>query len=932
MKSIAKKTLCFSLCLLTIFSAFPIGSFQASASATVDETSDDEVVISSLSDWNTVANSGTTHAKKTIKLGNDIDAGGELLPTLFSKFSGTFDGQGYEIRNFRAEEALLAVRATTNVTIKNLNISGGSVTGSRQNGVGLLIGDFYGAGSLTVQDCFLSASVTSYYQIPSSNKTGSHVGGVIGALSLSDGASACFERLNIDVTVKNESTFTLSAWQSAGGVIGIFEPDGRPNLTLSCINIKGSVLGGTKTTAGGLIGSVFSKAAQCDLYAGGSITISNCQSALSVASDSEFVDLGVGGVIGAFGASSKYCNDSAVYEGTLTIDNCLIGGSVAQTHTAQEIYACGGVIGIFGYGDAEAHINHCLVTADFPSNSLALSNGQGAGLIVGQVATVEKSSLFINNTVTTKNEPFYLINALAAKPRELNIPEFYPWLNLNRVNLGAVPTKETVLEDSGNATTLYFLPAVSDNSVLSIADETAAQMVKKDARGFLTRIGGQITAMAVQDNVSDGATLSEGDSYAIRFIATSQLAEVSDAKLTVIVRDAITQDAFKKYTATCNLYDALSAYNDEGKFIKAYHAIDFGAKKFLALIIDNIPAGAAYTFEVTPEFTTDSGLKVTGETISVTYDQNGKIIMDKISLDVVPYEETALKIRVLSSNVLAHAASNAGDSGISTDQRLKNLATAFLFYDPDFIGLQEMQEQNSVNGLPYNMQTKILTHIGSEYTMVNFRDKVPASVHWTPMYYKTDRWTLIECDIDTEIVNEMHRWQWAVYQSKIDPEVYFIHANLHLIYVRPEEYAELSNEILALANKYPNAPIAVGGDYNANLGSYPGLAEAFAALVGKTELKNSIYMAEDNESLMSTCTDYIDESRSTLYDKIFPEAMIDHMFVTKNNAEVLKHRVLRNVALGKASDHYPIYTDIILMPSNTSNGSSMDWENGTIIF
>ena len=55
-------------------------------------------------------------------------------------------------------------------------------------------------------------------------------------------------------------------------------------------------------------------------------------------------------------------------------------------------------------------------------------------------------------------------------------------------------------------------------------------------------------------------------------------------------------------------------------------AEDFGAAKFLAVTITNIPTGTAYTFKVTPNFTTESGAEVSGETVTINYEATGKLV------------------------------------------------------------------------------------------------------------------------------------------------------------------------------------------------------------------------------------------------------------------------------------------------------------------
>ena len=78
-----------------------------------------EFLISNLSDWNNIASSSENFEGKTVKLTQDIDAGGAELPTLFENFAGTFDGQGYTIKNFTATNAIIARKTLSGVVINS---------------------------------------------------------------------------------------------------------------------------------------------------------------------------------------------------------------------------------------------------------------------------------------------------------------------------------------------------------------------------------------------------------------------------------------------------------------------------------------------------------------------------------------------------------------------------------------------------------------------------------------------------------------------------------------------------------------------------------------------------------------------------------------------------------------------------------------------
>ena len=79
-------------------------------------------------------------------------------------------------------------------------------------------------------------------------------------------------------------------------------------------------------------------------------------------------------------------------------------------------------------------------------------------------------------------------------------------------------------------------------------------------------------------------------------------------------------------TSECLTYDELKAYSPvDGAEIGKYNATEFGATKFMAVIIENIPTGTAYTFEVTPHYTRGN-IEMTGITQTARFDANGNLI------------------------------------------------------------------------------------------------------------------------------------------------------------------------------------------------------------------------------------------------------------------------------------------------------------------
>ena len=257
------------------------------------------------------------------------------------------------------------------------------------------------------------------------------------------------------------------------------------------------------------------------------------------------------------------------------------------------------------------------------------------------------------------------------------------------------------------------------------------------------------------------------------------------------------------------------------------------------------------------------------------------------------------QIRVMSTNIVA-----AGDLAslqylgekydVTYINRIDLQASMILDYLPDFIGLQEIQE-GTVNRVEGYMHTELEKRIGHEYTKVNFDEFVPLKNQWTPIAYRYSKWDLLEFRVatDEEIMNPMHRWQWAVYRNKKSGQI-FIHANLHGPHsgsqpfrdFQPVFFSRLNEQIKMLLEKYPNAPVAVTGDYNQKYGD-PALCE----LQKETTLDTAYLVAAD--------TTYPDSYGS-----------IDHIMVNTDVLRADAYRMIDNGLLYMTSDHRPSFADL----------------------
>lgn len=923
-----KRFLVFGIVILMLVSMLPAEIFQISAL----NYSKSEFWISNLSDWNDVASSSENFKGKTVHLMNDFDANGAELTTLFESFAGTFDGHGFAISNFKATGALLAERTLSGAVIKDLTVDG-TVTNNDEGtlSTGLLVArhDDTEAGSLTVTDVTVEGSVIG---------TSQHVGGVFGVLTLRDGQTATLSNIDVRAQVKNQRQDLTHACISVGGVVGIFEPIGHPELTICGVRMSGEVVG-ELTTAGGILGSVFTSDYVEDHYAGGKIAISNCEISGSVSSSVANTIQGVGGMVGSFGGFKRDYGEFTAYDGELHIHNCVIGGELFNDNGIPQITSVGGVLGTISYQHSVVTVEHCLVTASFPKNSVTAKDGTGAAIILGTAASHKLTTLNVNNTVTT-HKAFEMVGSVVA-----NEEGFAVQLVLNGQKRNDVPATY----DLGRR---KYCGAITDGSVTTVSQTAAKLMVKTDADGFITKVGGQIAVLGVQDNVADGAILTASDTYAIRFIAITSTEGAHNGTMNILARKAATGEVIKTFSVHCaGFYDGLTAYDHNGATIRSYWTKDFGGEKFIALIVKNIPGGEAYTFEITPEYVTPDAVRVTGETVSVTYDKNGQYVKEKESLDVAKYEESPT-VRVMSSNILIadargyhkddiHNATgevydpakddgrnstviykdglnyywyfrddNAGEyfgrengvagTGLMDEPRMEQMALMYAAYQPDFIGLQEVYGGTVINTTPtINMQQTLLSYLPNNYAYVDFSNKVSLDAHYTPILYRTDKWRVIDKDIAdekwVEYANEMHRWNWAVFESIENPDWKFIVLNLHgpnnlagaeTKDFQPTFYARLNEELKMLESKYSGVAISVTGDFNQTLSS-----EMVAKMLDGTSLSHSMTLTTNQE---------------------FHPQGIDHIFITSELATPEQCRMVDNKILRKSSDHSAVFTDFVL--------------------
>ena len=264
-------------------------------------------------------------------------------------------------------------------------------------------------------------------------------------------------------------------------------------------------------------------------------------------------------------------------------------------------------------------------------------------------------------------------------------------------------------------------------------------------------------------------------------------------------------------------------------------------------------------------------------------------------LAALPVSKTeGSSLRIMSANVMGAGLEEDGQCG--TEFRSALLAEYILAMNPDSVGLQEYNSKN---------RQYLGSRISSKYDTVSFTGY---GVNWISTIYRKDKYTAIENKMISLKVDggQDYYFSWVALKDKNTGEIY-IHGNLHLDY-RGDTYrakqAELVNAELAnVIQKYPNAIIAVTGDYNCKWSGsvLQKLVEgvdmtdaAVAAPEGKADNKHKSYY--------KLCT--LGKMETGSYDAI------DHVLVKESVSDVKLHKIIYDKLICHASDHYPVVVDI----------------------
>ncbi|MBR3895326.1 MAG: hypothetical protein IKJ35_09330 [Clostridia bacterium] len=266
-------------------------------------------------------------------------------------------------------------------------------------------------------------------------------------------------------------------------------------------------------------------------------------------------------------------------------------------------------------------------------------------------------------------------------------------------------------------------------------------------------------------------------------------------------------------------------------------------------------------------------------------------------------------IRVMTSNVFHTDCLGSQIFELSYEERADILAAQYLYFEPDFIGLQEVSTP---------MQQVLAERLGERYSFVetplgDFKNYsyhgVRTQQNCTPLVYRKDLYEVLTSRFHLFDVLGLWSYHWALYRSKKDPSQRLIHMNLHYFYDTTEGkqmpgVIDVHNELVHLRRHYPTVPILVTGDYN-----FECTTPMFRAMVEGLQMQSGMLIAEDIEP-DGTHYWFHQIGSSEIEKQGVANAAIDHICVTTDLVNVKLHRVLHDELLFKSSDHCARFLDV----------------------
>ncbi len=368
---------------MTEFNVNSAGSVQvadAIGTSPVDSISKEEaiakgyIVIETASDLaNIIAADGAGTLGKTYILMGDIDMSKITGYVSKANFAGTFDGNGYSIKNLSAQNGLFA-SATATSTIKNVKLVHANIGSSADN-----VGGLVGTGAGTIENSSIDST-----SIIGGN---SYVGGLVG------GGSSTIINSSSDAEVRANVGYGGGLAGSSGDIIN--------SMAAGIVTSFGDYVGGLAASVNGNISNSTVSANVSGLsYAGGLAAVITGDISNSSVTGTISGDDYIGGLAGKItgdieDSSANVTLDGANYLGGLTGE---LTGNVTNSCSQGTITATG--INIGGLVGRLSSTNHMTIKASYSEMAVKGSNAVGGligGTVTGSAADIQTSFTVIDS-------------------------------------------------------------------------------------------------------------------------------------------------------------------------------------------------------------------------------------------------------------------------------------------------------------------------------------------------------------------------------------------------------------------------------------------------------------------------------------------------------------------------------------------------------
>ena len=281
------------------------------------------------------------------------------------------------------------------------------------------------------------------------------------------------------------------------------------------------------------------------------------------------------------------------------------------------------------------------------------------------------------------------------------------------------------------------------------------------------------------------------------------------------------------------------------------------------------------------------------------------------------------KIRIMTSNIW-------GDYfGNPVEVREMGLYDTFCRYNPDIIGMQEATVAWGDSRL-FKLLTKEYTFVPTDAIVSKWyadntddegvRDLMArgksAGQNFVPMVYKTDKYELVDCGWHhfSDTPDPSKCVNFAVLRDKATGGVFGV-CSTHFWWMTGEEHdrlrdknaAEMLDVMKIIREKY-NCTVFAFGDFNCKVTS-----TAFGVLIdgGCTNMQKSAKETSDICTLHGDPVRQDDGTYKGYTTDKGPEHSIDHI-ICLGESDVSKYDVITDVDALDATDHSPVYADVII--------------------